>query len=206
LARIDTEQRMHNPARNTDKRKTICVFCGSSMGHGEEFAAAARRMGTLIGEAGFAFLFGGGSLGLMGEAARAARDEGAPILGILPEFLRHLEPPLKSAEELVITPDLYQRKERMLVLGDAFVILSGGLGTLDEFFEVLTSAQLGVHQKPIIVVNTAGFYDPLKALLDHVVSRGFARKEIAALFTMVETPDEAMAVIRQALAAAPVSL
>lgn len=196
---------MHNPLANAGKRKTICVFCGSSMGHDEAYAVAARRMGALIAEAGFTLVFGGGSLGLMGEVARAARDGGAPIIGILPEFLRHLEPPLKTAEELIITPDLYLRKDRMISLGDAFVILAGGLGTLDEFFEVLTSAQLGVHKKPIVVVNTAGFYEPLKTALDHVVVQGFARRESANLFEIAPTPDDAMRIIRPALAGAQVS-
>ena len=196
---------MHNPVSNTEKRTTICVFCGSSMGHDEAFGVAARRMGALIAEQGCQLLFGAGSLGLMGQVARAARDGGAPVIGILPEFLRHLEPPLKSAEELIITSDLTERKDRMMALSDAFVILPGGLGTLDEFFEVATSAQLEVHTKPIVVVNTAGFYDPLQVMLDHLVAKGFARKEIAELFHVVATPEEAMKVIQRALAAAAVS-
>lgn len=194
---------MHSPMSPVEKRKTICVFCGSSMGHDEAFGAAAREFGRLIAEHRYALVFGGGSLGLMGQVARAARDAGAPVIGILPAFLRQLEPPLKSAEELIITPDLYQRKDRMIAMADAFAILPGGLGTLDEFFEVLTSAQLEVHDKPIVVVNVAGFFDPLKAMLDHHVLAGFARAEIHHLYRVARDPREAMALIAQALAAAP---
>jgi uncharacterized protein (TIGR00730 family) len=186
-----------------EKRKTICVFCGSSMGQDEAFGAAARELGRLIAENRYALVFGGGSLGLMGQVARTARDAGAPVIGILPAFLRQLEPPLKSAEELIITPDLYQRKDRMIAMADAFAILPGGLGTLDEFFEVLTSAQLEVHDKPIVVVNVAGFFDPLMAMLDHHVRAGFARAEIHHLYRVARDPQEAMALIAQALAAAP---
>ena len=136
-------------------------------------------------------VFGGGGVGLMGEVARAARDAGAPVIGVLPAFLRSLEPPLKSAEELIITPDLQQRKTRMLALTDAFVILPSGLGTLDEYFEVITTTQLRVHAKPIIVINVEGYFDPLKALLDRVVEQGFARMEIASYHEFVATPAEA---------------
>jgi uncharacterized protein (TIGR00730 family) len=191
---------MHKPLNNAMRTRTICVFCGSSMGHAEAYGAAARRLGQLIAERKYALVFGGGSLGLMGQVARAARDGGAPVIGILPEFLRNLEPPLKSAEELIITPDLYQRKDRMMTMASAFVILPGGLGTLDEFFEVLTAAQLEVHEKPILLVNVNGFFDPLKTLLDHHVRCGFARTEIHALYRTVADPDEAMRFIEQSSA------
>lgn len=192
---------MHNPTAYVPNRKALCVFCGSSMGHEEAYGEAARRLGTLIAERGFALVFGGGSLGLMGQVARAARDSGAPVIGIIPEFLRHLEPPLKRAEELIVTPDLYQRKDRMMKLASAFVILPGGLGTLDEFFEVVTSAQLEQHEKPVVLVNVGGFFDPLKALLDHHVAAGFARGEVHELFRFVATPDEAIQLIETFLAA-----
>jgi hypothetical protein len=135
----------------------------------------------------------------MGEVARAARAAGAPVIGILPAFLRSIEPPLKSAEELIVTPDLQQRKGRMLALADAFVILPGGLGTLDEYFEVITATQLRVHAKPIIVVNVEGYFDPLKTLLDRVVEQGFARMEIASYHEFVGTPGEAIDRLRHLL-------
>src|SRR5579864_5388313 len=119
------------------KRLTICVFCGSSHGVKPIYAATAKRLGEAIAEEGYGLLFGGGNVGLMGEVARAARDGGASVKGILPEFLRHLEPPLLTKEEVVVTPDLQTRKALMLALSDAFVVLPGGLGTLDEYFEIL---------------------------------------------------------------------
>jgi hypothetical protein len=183
------------------RKATICVFCGSSPGCDPVYAEAARELGRLIGESGFGLVFGGGDVGLMGEVARAARSAGASIIGILPAFLRGAEPPLKSAEELIITPDLQQRKSRMLTLADAFVILPGGLGTLDEYFEVVTMTQLKVHSKPIIVADIAGYFAPLRALLDHVVANGFARAEIFGHQDFVTTPGEAMERIRLRLKA-----
>jgi uncharacterized protein (TIGR00730 family) len=181
--------------------RAVCVFCGSSPGAKPVYAQAARELGQLLGENGYRLVFGGGGIGLMGEVARAARDAGAPVIGILPAFLRSLEPPLKSAEELIITPDLQQRKARMLALADAFVILPGGLGTLDEYFEVITATQLRVHAKPIVVVNVEGYFDPLKVLLDRVVEQGFARMEIASYHEFVATPAEAIERLRHLLGA-----
>lgn len=177
----------------------VCVFCGSSPGSDPAYAEAARKLGNAIGEAGMEMVFGGGNVGLMGEMARAVRATGRKVTGILPEFLRHLEPPLVNGETLEITTDLQQRKRRMLAMADAFAILPGGFGTLDEFFEVVTSAQLNVFHKSIIVVDTNGFYAPLKSLLDHVVKTGFAKPESLALVRFVATPEEAMDAIRAAL-------
>jgi uncharacterized protein (TIGR00730 family) len=179
-----------------DSHRTVCVFCGSSPGAKPVYAQAARELGQLLGENGYRLVFGGGGIGLMGEVARAARDAGAPVIGILPAFLRSLEPPLKSVEELIVTPDLQQRKARMLALADAFVILPGGLGTLDEYFEVITTRQLRVHAKPIIIVNVEGYFDPLKVLLNRVVEQGFARMEIASYHEFVGTPAEAIERLR----------
>lgn len=174
---------------------TLCVFCGSSPGDDPAYAEAARTLGRLIGEGGHRLVFGGGGVGLMGEVARAARDHGSPVIGILPAFLRHLEPPLKRAEELVITPDLQQRKARMLSLSDAFLLLPGGLGTMDEYFEVVTTAQLLVHAKPVVLIDVKNYFAPLRALVDHIVGHGFARPEVARLHKFAETPEEAMRII-----------
>jgi uncharacterized protein (TIGR00730 family) len=177
---------------------TICVFCGSSAGNDPAYAEAARQLGKLVGEGGHRLVFGAGNIGLMGEVARAARDAGADVIGILPAFLRHLEPPLKSAEELIITPDLQQRKARMLAMSDAFILLPGGLGTMDEYFEVVTTAQLSVHRKSIILIDVKHYFQPLKALMDHIVAHGFARPEIFAHYVLVKTPEEAMRAISSA--------
>ena len=170
----------------------ICVFCGSSFGAKPLYRAQARALGSSIGRRGWSMVFGGGGNGLMGETARAAHDAGAKVLGVLPDFLRRIEAPLEDdSEDLVIVPDMQIRKQKMLAAADAFVILPGGLGTLDEIFEVLSTAQLKVHAKPIVVVDTDGFYAPLWRLLDRLVAEGFAR-EVNALFHVVATPEAAL--------------
>ncbi len=192
------------PDVSTEKHaSTVCVFCGSSPGNDPVYAEAARRLGALLGENGYRLLFGGGGLGLMGEVARAARAADAPVIGILPAFLRHLEPPLEFGEKIVITADLHQRKSRMVSLSDAFVLLPGGLGTFDEFFEVVTSAQLSVHEKPIVLINTRRYFAPLQSLLEHVVAQGFARSGIASLYSIVDTPEEAIDLLNPRLAEQP---
>jgi uncharacterized protein (TIGR00730 family) len=178
-----------------DKVKRVCVFCGSSVGRDPAYAQAARALGALIGAHGLKLVFGGGNIGLMGEVAREAYHHGAKVLGVMPAFLRYLEPPLQKGEALEFTPDLQARKNRMLALADAFIILPGGLGTLDEFFEVVTSKQLGVFAKPIVVLNTKGYFDPLRALLDHVVREGFARRTIGSHCRYAATPQAAIAAI-----------
>jgi uncharacterized protein (TIGR00730 family) len=177
-------------------RHAICVFCGSSRGRDPAHADAARQLGGLIGRSGYKLVFGGGNVGLMGDVARAAREAGAPIVGIIPAFLRGSEPPLDSAEQLIVTPDLQERKARMLALADAFVILPGGLGTLDEFFEVVTATRLDVHAKPVIIVDVGEYFAPLRALLDQVVDHEFAGGEIVSYQEFVATPADAMDRIR----------
>jgi uncharacterized protein (TIGR00730 family) len=132
----------------------------------------------------------------MGQVARAARDAGAPMIGILPSFLRYLEPPL-SAEELVITPDLQQRKARMMALADGFVILPGGLGTMDEYFEAVSSAQLSVHNKPVVLVDVNNYFEPLESLIKHIVSHGFAKDLALSLHKIVDGPAAAIAMIEK---------
>lgn len=193
---------MHNPFVNKDiGEASICVFCGSSKGNDPHHSEAARALGTAIGRRGFRLVFGAGNVGLMGEVARAARDAGAPVIGVLPQYLRHIEPPLTTSVETIITPNIQERKQRMIALSDAFVVLPGGLGTLDEFFEVLTEAQLKVHSKPIVAVNLKGYFDPLRVMLNHVVEEGFARDIVLTHFKFVATVGEAMAYVEAMLKA-----
>ena len=188
----------------TNKTKpAICVFCGSSYGSNPQYAVAARTLGRLIAERGFSLVFGGGGPGLMGETARAVRDGGASVVGVLPKFLRWVELPPEWEKDLIITPDLQERKTRMLAMADAFVVLPGGAGTMDEFFEVVTSASLGVLDKPILVVNTEGFFDTLERLMNHIVREGFAQPKILDLYRLVDMPEEAIAAIENALSTPP---
>jgi len=186
-----------------NNKPVICVFCGSSRGHNAAYASAARRLGTLIGENGYDLVFGGGYVGLMGETAHAAREAGAKVTGILPEFLRHLEPPAENEEKVILTSDLQERKRLMLSMADAFVALPGGLGTMDEIFEVLTSAQLHLFRRPLVLLDTGGFFRSLRALLERIVAEGFARPDIAALYWMAPTPEDAIAFLAQSLGRPP---
>jgi len=186
-----------------DKRTpSICVFCGSSFGSSPDFADAARRLGELIAKRGFSLVFGGGAVGLMGEVSRAVSLNGGSVTGVLPEFLKHLEPPSRTTDKLIVTPDMQERKKHMLALSDAFVVLPGGLGTLDEIFEVLSTAQLKVHKKPIVLVNLHGHFDPVVKLIAHVVKDGFAVSTANALYRVVKTPEQAIELIEEALAGA----
>jgi len=181
------------------KTPAICVFCGSSPGRNPRHAVMARELGRLIGAGGYSLVFGGGNVGLMGEVARAVSDNNGTVIGVLPKFLRHLEPPLGSTEELIITPDMQQRKARMLSLSDAFVALSGGLGTLDEIFEVISTAHLKVHAKPIALLNIDGHFDPLLAVLSRIVVDGFAPAGIERHYRITKTPLETMEYLEAAL-------
>jgi uncharacterized protein (TIGR00730 family) len=181
------------------KSHAICVFCGSSYGRDPRFRDAARAIGTGIAKAGWSLVFGGGGNGLMGDVAKAAQDGGAAVQGIIPAFLQALEPPISEEEKLIVTPHIQERKALMLKMADAFVVLPGGLGTFDEFFEVSTEAQLGVHKKPIVVVNVDGYFDALDAMLRAIVERGFAREMIFDLYHLAEGPEAALKILESTL-------
>ena len=181
------------------KNHAICVFCGSSFGDDPRFRDAARAIGEGIAKAGWSMVFGGGGNGLMGDVAKAAQAGGAVVQGIMPGFLQALEPPVSEDEKLIVTVHLQERKALMLKMSDAFLVLPGGLGTFDEFFEVATEAQLGVHKKPIVVVNVDGYFDALDAMLRAIVARGFARALIFELYHLAEGPDAALKILKGAL-------
>lgn len=183
-------------------KHSICVFCGASFGNDPRFAEVARAMGAGLAAMGCNLVYGGGSPGLMGIVSRAAQEAGAQVQGIIPAFLQALEgsEPVSAEEKLIITPHLQERKALMLQMSDAFIVLPGGLGTFDEFFEVATEAQLGVHAKPIIVVNVDGFFDPLDAMLRGIVEKGFARPMILELYHLADGPEAALLALQEALA------
>ena len=177
----------------------VCVFCGSSFGDDPAFRVAAEAIGSGIARMGYSLVFGGGGLGLMGVVAKAALDGGSEIQGIMPGFLQALEPGVSPQEKLIVTPHLQERKNLMLQMSDAFLILPGGLGTFDEFFEVATEAQLGVHAKPIIVVNVNGYFDGLDALLHATVKKGFAKEMILKLYYLADGAEAALEILEGAL-------
>ena len=193
---------MDNPQNNKDIPKNsaaICVFCGSSFGNDPVYREAAREIGSGIAKMGYSLVFGGGGLGLMGDVARAALEGGSEIQGIMPAFLQALEPGVSPQEKLIVTPHMQERKMLMLQMSDAFIILPGGLGTFDEFFEVAAEAQLGVHAKPIIVVNVNGYFDALDAMLHQIVETGFAKDTILKLYYLADGAEAALEILEGAL-------
>lgn len=179
-------------SNSSNPQLAICVFCGSAQGRDPEYREAARRFGHLIVENGFRLVFGGGRPGLMGVLAEAVAERDGVILGFLPGFLRHQEPPVREASKIEITETLYERKTKMFDAADGFAVLPGGLGTLDEFFEALTGAQLRQHAKPIVIVNTKDYFGPLLALIDHMAAEGFVKPENRRLIEIASTPEEAI--------------
>ena len=183
------------------KKPAICVFCGSSFGSDPQYAVAARTLGRLIAEQGFSLVFGGGNIGLMGEVARAARAGGAEVTGIIPDFL-HQRPGMidaRSMTEIVVTETMQDRKSRMFELADAFVALPGGIGTLEETIEMLTWAQLELHTKPVILINTEGYWNNLISMIDAMAHEEFLDHTNLSAFCVVSTPDEAVDIISRTL-------
>src|SRR6185295_7066083 len=173
----------------------VCVFCGSSEGSDPAYLQAARALGRHIAEAHARLVYGGASIGLMGEVARAALEAGGEVVGIIPQFLRAREIELATLTELVVTPNMHERKNRMHGLSDAFVVLPGGLGTLEEVLEAMTWAQLGLHKKPVIFVNIKGFWDPLFETFNRVGSHNFARYGLHELYTIVSRAEDVLPAI-----------
>src|SRR5438132_6218646 len=153
--------------------RRVCVFCGSRTGDGPEYAAAARDLGAALVRQHLALVFGGGHIGLMGVLADAMLAGGGEVIGVIPQALVDKELAHAGIHDMRIVPTMHARKALMADLSDAFIALPGGYGTADELFEMLTWAQLRIHGKPIALLNTLGFFDPLLAWLDHTVERGF---------------------------------
>jgi uncharacterized protein (TIGR00730 family) len=169
--------------------KTVAVFCGSSLGVRPSYVEAAKAMGREVGGRGLGVVYGGGRVGLMGVVADAAMAAGAKVQGVIPETLAATEVAHAGLTELFVVPSMHARKAKMADLADAFVAMPGGFGTLDELFEVLTWAQLGLHKKPIGVYDVDGFFAPLLTALDGMVREGFVRQEERSI--LVSSPDPA---------------
>ncbi len=181
--------------------RSVCVYCGSGQGRNPVYKAAARTLGKALAKAGIGLVYGGGSLGLMGEVATATLKAGGRVTGIIPSFLSNRERMLEDVTELIITDDMHQRKMEMFKRSDAFVALPGGIGTLEELVEQLTWSQLGRHQKPIVVANVNGFWTPFMALLGHMKEESFIRPGLDVTFGVVERAVDILpAVIKAARA------
>ncbi|MDE1963219.1 MAG: TIGR00730 family Rossman fold protein [Xanthomonadaceae bacterium] len=154
---------------------SLCVYCGSANGNDPAYLALARDFGTELARRGIALVYGGGKVGLMGTVADAVLAAGGKVVGVIPRQLVEKEVAHTGLTELVVVETMHQRKTRMYELSDAFVALPGGFGTMDEMFEMLTWAQLGLHRYPCAFLDVLGYYDGLKALMDHMVDQGFVQ-------------------------------
>ena len=183
--------------------KTVCVYCGSGPGTNPRFVEAAIAFGKTLAEAGIRLVYGGGSVGLMGAVAQSVLDHGGTVTGIIPEFLTSRENALKRVQELIVTPDMHERKRLMFEHSDAFVALPGGVGTLEELVEQLTWQQLGRHSKPILLANIDDFWEPLLALLAHMRETEFIRPNLQVDILKAERVEDILPRLRAAAARAP---
>jgi uncharacterized protein (TIGR00730 family) len=170
-------------------RPSICVFCGSSAGARPAYAEAARRVGAAIARAGLGLVYGGGRVGLMGIVADAALAEGGRVVGVIPEPLATREVAHSGLTELIVVPGMHERKAIMARRSSAFLTLPGGVGTLEEFFEILTWSVLGLHGKPLGLFDVEGYFTPLLAFLDHAVAERFVRPVDARRIVIVDDPE-----------------
>jgi uncharacterized protein (TIGR00730 family) len=160
--------------------KRVCVFCGSSPGHDPAYAQAARAMGRVLAARGITLVYGGGRVGMMGAIAQAALDAGGKVIGVIPEGLKRKELASEDLTQLHIVQTMHERKQMMADLADAFIAMPGGFGTFEEFCEILTWAQLGLHAKPCGLLNVKNYYRGLLGLFDHAVDEGFLKSEFRA--------------------------
>lgn len=170
--------------------KKICIFCGSSPGKEEKYMALGKRVGNELAAAGFGLVYGGASIGVMGAAADGTMEEGGEVVGVIPESLKIKEVVHNGLDELVTTKNMHERKQLMYDLSEAFVVLPGGFGTMDEFFEILTWAQLGYHSKPIYLLNEGSFFTPLVEFIGHLNQSGFVRQQHLDLFKVFESFEQ----------------
>ncbi|UOP01856.1 TIGR00730 family Rossman fold protein [Kingella potus] len=168
----------------------IAVYCGSNYGQNPACFHAARELGALIAQRGSRLIYGGGRIGLMGATADAVLQHGGSVTGVIPTFLVEKEMAHPGLTELIQTADMAARKSKMIALSDAFVALSGGIGTFEELFEVLSLSQLRLHRKPVGIVNTGGFYDPLLALLERTAAEGYMPQANLGLLCVADTPAD----------------
>lgn len=180
---------------NRPQVKRVCLYCGSAGAVDPRYREAARELGQSLAAAGIELVYGGGRVGLMGIAADAALAAGGRVVGIIPARLRDAELAHEGASELVITASMHERKQVMAERADAFAVLPGGIGTLDETFEILTWRHLGLHDKPIFLVDVAGYWQLLRQLFDHLVAAGFSPPLVPRLLVVVDSVAQLMAAL-----------
>jgi uncharacterized protein (TIGR00730 family) len=183
--------------------KTVCVYCGSGPGSSPQFVEAALALGKTFAENNIRLVYGGGSIGLMGAVAKSTLDHGGLVTGIIPDFLRSREHALTRVQEMIVTPDMHERKRLMFERSDAFVALPGGIGTLEELVEQMTWQQLGRHSKPVLLANIDGFWEPLIGLLAHMRATQFIRPSLDIDILKAERVEDIVPRLRAAVARAP---
>ena len=192
-----------NKREKLKKIRKICVYCGSGPGTDPAYAKAARAFGAILAKNGIGLIYGGGAIGIMGELSRAVLDNGGEATGIIPEFLMSREHAMQGANGLIVTRDMHERKRKMFELADAFVALPGGVGTLEEIVEQMTWVQLGRHRKPVLLANIQGFWEPLRALLDHMKKLEFIRGDLSFDLLIARKVDEILPMLQKAADAVP---
>lgn len=178
--------------------KSLCVYCGSSGNVDEEFKQAAKIMGETMAREGIRLIYGGGHVGLMGIIADAVMNAGGEAIGIIPEHISSREVQHKGLTELHVVDSMHIRKQMMVDRADAFLVLPGGIGTLDETCEIMTWRQLGIHDKPIIIANLKGYWSPFLAMIDHIIDQGFMRGNDSHLVKVVTQLDDVLPTLRSA--------
>jgi len=192
-----------NKIEKTHKIRKICVYCGSGPGTDPAFVAAARAFGKILAQNNIGLVFGGGSVGMMGELAHTVVENGGQVTGIIPEFLMAREHALQTTQGLIVTRDMHERKRKMFELADAFVALPGGVGTLEELVEQLTWVQLGRHRKPVLAANIEGFWEPLCALLEHMKTLEFIRGDLSFDLLVADNVEDILPMLQKAADAVP---
>ena len=184
------------------KINTVCVYCGSGAGTNPRFIESARELGRALAENGIRLVYGGGSVGMMGAVATSVLDHGGTVTGIIPGFLTAKENALKRVQEMIVTPDMHERKRLMFEHADAFVALPGGIGTLEELVEQLTWQQLGRHSKPVLLANIDGFWEPLLELIAHMRATQFIRANLSVDILKAERVEDILPRLQAAAASA----
>ncbi|MDD9924108.1 MAG: TIGR00730 family Rossman fold protein [Boseongicola sp.] len=175
---------------------SVCVFCGARSGAVPDYEVAARNLGSAIAENGWRLVYGAGDVGIMGAVAEACQSAGGSTLGVIPTHLLDREAPRRAFGDQIITENMHERKKVMFMNSDAICVLPGGAGSLDEFFEVLTWGQLGLHNKPILLLNIQGYWQVLLDLIDHVIDQGFADASLRNFFQVVDSIDDLVAAMK----------
>ena len=175
---------------------SLCVYCGSRFGNNENFRLLAQNLGEILAAENIKLVYGGGNVGLMGTIATSTIERGGKVLGIIPSHLHEIEKSHEKITELIVVDNMHQRKRLMFDHSDAFIILPGSIGTLDETIEIITWRQLGLHDKPIVLINADNYWNPFLELLDNIVKNEFTVPETLSLFHVVKAPEDVIPLLK----------